>query len=53
MFKSTANTWEFELFTDGLSYIQEVINDYMVSIISYTLLVLGDYVPDKKRQYQI
>jgi hypothetical protein len=45
---SAAYTWESEPFTDGLSNIQEVFNDYMVSIISYSLLVFGDYVPDKK-----
>jgi hypothetical protein len=45
---STAYTWESEPFIDNLSNFQEVFNDYMVSIISYSLLVFGDYVPDKK-----
>ena len=50
---STAYTWESEPFTDNLSNFQEVYNDYMVSIVSYSLLVFSDFVPEKKSQYQI
>ena len=49
---STAYTWESEPFTDNLSNFQEVYNDYMVSIVSYSLLVFSDFVPDKKVQYK-
>ena len=48
---STAYTWESEPFTDNLSNFQEVYNDYMVSIVSYSLLIFSDFVPDKKVQY--
>ena len=49
---STAYTLESEPFTDNLSNFQEVYNDYMVSIVSYSLLVFSDFVPDKKVQYK-
>ena len=45
---STAYSWSSEPFTDSLSNFQEVFNDYMVSIISYSLLVFGEFVPNKK-----
>lgn len=50
---STAYIWECEPFTENLNNFQEVYNDYMVSIISYSLLVFSDFVSNKKVQYQI
>jgi hypothetical protein len=49
----TAYTWNSEPFTDNLANFQEVFNDYMVLIISYSLIIFGDYVPDKKARYKI
>ena len=45
---STAYSWSSKPFTDSLSNFQEIFNDYMVSIISYSVLVFGDFVPNKK-----
>ena len=49
----TAYTWNAKPFTDNLANFQEVLNDYMVLTISYSLIIFGDFVPDKKAQYQI
>lgn len=44
----TFTAWPFQ---DRVSNLQECFNDYMELQISYCLIVMGSYVPNKKTQY--